>query len=94
LDNPARFSATLYSAYLVALAPDKQTSAVQDTTVLQRRDYTKDGMTAPTPPRSSLLNFLTIFLFSSNFIPNSELTCSLGDIVIGIAGMLANSNQV
>ena len=54
LDNPARFPATLYSAYPVAMAPDKQTSAVQDTTVLQRRDYTKDGMTAPTPPKSSL----------------------------------------
>ncbi len=57
LDTSTVISATLYSFYLIAMEVDNQTSAVQGTTVLQRRDYTKDGMTAPTPPKSSLSIF-------------------------------------
>ena len=48
LDSPARFSATLYSSYSVAMEEDKQIPAVQDTPVLRWRDYTRDGVTART----------------------------------------------
>jgi hypothetical protein len=44
LDNPPCFSATIHSTYLIPMAADKQIQAVQEATVLQSGDYTKDGM--------------------------------------------------
>jgi hypothetical protein len=46
MDHPDSFSAIIRPSYLVHMATDKQVQAVQETTVLRSRYYTKAGMKA------------------------------------------------
>ena len=44
MDHPDSFSATVHPSYFIRMATDKQAQAVQETTILRSRYYTKASM--------------------------------------------------
>ena len=44
MDHPNSFSVTIHPSYFIRMATDKQAQAVQETTILRSRYYTKASM--------------------------------------------------
>jgi hypothetical protein len=64
MDHPPSFSVTIHYSYAVPMAADRQIQEVQEATVLQSRDYTKDGVKVQINLKPFPFSYFLKFIFS------------------------------